>query len=240
MSAMRPWIICCSINTSPTSSGAPRATGASLWPRPSTTASPCRPLALPWDTSTAIARSVYPRTCSRPSGTFSARTPTSVSTSPAYSTPNGWSPRPSRRRNPRSRKNNRAQRNRLDHAHLRLRNNRHFEADPALRDEAEHERRALEGGSEDGRACAAGNFRRLRRACARRINRPVGWLGRIARLRSGLPPLVKIVRLAADELFVGERADLLGLDQDNVFRVLNRSFDDEKRLFRNQKPHPFE
>jgi hypothetical protein len=51
---------------------------------------------------------------------------------------------------------------------------------------------------------------------------------------------MKIVGLAADELLVGERADFLGFDQDDVVGVLDHAFDNEKWFFRNQEPHPLE
>ena len=51
---------------------------------------------------------------------------------------------------------------------------------------------------------------------------------------------MKIVRFAPDELLVRKRPDLFGFDEDHVLGVLHRSFDDEKRLFRNQQPHLLE
>jgi hypothetical protein len=48
---------------------------------------------------------------------------------------------------------------------------------------------------------------------------------------------MKIVRLAADELFVRERPDLFGFDQDNVLGVLHLAFDQEKWFLGNQEPH---
>jgi hypothetical protein len=56
----------------------------------------------------------------------------------------------------------------------------------------------------------------------------------------GMTPLMEIVGLAADQLFVSEGPDFFGFDQDHVVRVLDLTFDHEKWFFRNQKPHPFE
>ena|SRR5205085_1297314 len=57
---------------------------------------------------------------------------------------------------------------------------------------------------------------------------------------AGASSSMKIVRVGADELFVGERLDLTRFDQHDVIGVLHDAFDDEKRLFRDQEPHPLE
>src|SRR5437763_9487212 len=51
---------------------------------------------------------------------------------------------------------------------------------------------------------------------------------------------MKIVRIGADELFVGERPDPTRVDAHDVVGILHDSFADEQRLFRDKKPHPFE
>ena len=63
-----------------------------------------RHLALRSLISIATVRRVCLRICSRPNATFSARTPTSASTSRACFTPSGWNPITSRWKNPRSRR----------------------------------------------------------------------------------------------------------------------------------------
>ena len=80
-------------------------------------------------------------------------------------------------------------------------------------------------------------------SCRRHWRQKTNLVGASATCRQGRRQLhasMKIVRFAADELLVGQRADLFGLDQDNVLRVLDRSLDDEKRLFGNQQPHSLE
>jgi len=54
---------------------------------------------------------------------------------------------------------------------------------------------------------------------------------------AGPEELMKIVRLAANELFVGKRANILRFDQDDLVRVLNNAFDDEKWFFGDQQSH---
>jgi hypothetical protein len=48
---------------------------------------------------------------------------------------------------------------------------------------------------------------------------------------------MKIMRCASNQLLVREWFDLLRFDQHDIVGILDDPFDDEKRLFRNQKPH---
>ena len=82
---------CCSIPSSARPSRTRSAPGARSSPSRPARASRCRPSAPRWRSTTPIAASGCPPTCSRPSATTSARTPTSASTSPAASssTPTG-------------------------------------------------------------------------------------------------------------------------------------------------------
>ena len=94
-----PCIIFCSTRISPISSPRPRTIGGWLFPRRCSKVWPFRLSALRSPTSTAIGRPGCLRTCCRPSGTFSARTPTNASTNRAYFTPNGWMPARNRWKN---------------------------------------------------------------------------------------------------------------------------------------------
>ena len=52
--------------------------------------------------------------------------------------------------------------------------------------------------------------------------------------------LPKIVGLASDELFVGERSDFARFNQDDAIGILHLAFDEEKGFLSYHKPKPFE
>ncbi len=143
---------------------------------------PSRPSALLSATSTAIARRVCLRICSRPSATSLARTLTSASTNRGCFTPSGWNPIQNRPRNQPSRKSNHAGPSKVTMPIYVYETTDTVEANPPFRGEAEHERGAASGGSENRRGGAAGHFRRLRRPRPGRIDWSVsrfGWFARI-------------------------------------------------------------
>jgi hypothetical protein len=52
--------------------------------------------------------------------------------------------------------------------------------------------------------------------------------------------LMKIVRLAADELFVDEGSNVLRFDQNDIVRILHFAFDEQKGFLRNYEPGTLE
>ncbi len=52
--------------------------------------------------------------------------------------------------------------------------------------------------------------------------------------------LMKIVRLAADELFVREGSNVLRFNQNDIVRILDFAFDEQKSFLRNHQPGPLE
>lgn len=58
--------------------------------------------------------------------------------------------------------------------------------------------------------------------------------------RLKLAPLMKIVGLAADELFVCKRPDFSCFNQDDIIGILHFTFNQEEILLSNDEPKPLE
>ena len=58
--------------------------------------------------------------------------------------------------------------------------------------------------------------------------------------REAATELVKIVRLASDELFVEKRSDLARFDQNDVVGILHFAFDEQKGFFSDHETKMFE